>query len=139
MAIRIATTSAQNRHPFEVILRRDIVAIARAYLKTASLAAMLMQLIELTCIQCFGTRETIFETARCRLLVAAEIVAFVGAARLVSYLAYVYTKNVLVVRTVKRYESLPKQSLAVLRFLYDLHLRYTGAAKVAPSDFSPKS
>lgn len=97
---------------------------------------MLMQLTELVTIQCFGIPERLFEPPRFRLAVAAAMVAFVGASRLVSYLAY--TSINCIVNVDARNDS-PDSRGAVMRFLSQMHRDFTGSAPVAPIDPDARS
>ncbi|KIG07615.1 hypothetical protein [Caballeronia concitans] len=93
-------------------MKRDTVAIIRAHLKTACVAAMLIQIVELVSIQIGGTSETVFETLRFRLVAGSIIVLFVVLMRVASYFAYV--------------EPMYRRSPETQRFLIRMHHRFTG-------------
>jgi len=107
-------------------MKYRIVAMARAHLRAACVIAMLVQVVELVCIQCGAVRPATFETSRFRLGAATVIILSVGLLRLVSYLAY---RDVLRVdATMPRQKPIPvsRGSLSAWEFLARMHFHFNG-------------
>jgi hypothetical protein len=99
----------------------------RAYLVSASIVAMLIDMTMMIGIQFFGLKEASFESDRFRLVAVAIIVSGLGLLRFLAYLAYRRA-------TLKRWVpaiapcgvARHVQCPAVSAFLIDLHLRFAG-------------
>jgi hypothetical protein len=97
------------------------------YLRTASVAAMLLQVSQLVSISILGTSEAIFETLRFRLFAAGVIIAFVGLTRLCSYLAYAHTMAATAADSHRECGTLTHRwARTVLRCFFLMHFRFTG-------------
>ncbi|MFM0470607.1 hypothetical protein [Paraburkholderia strydomiana] len=83
----------------ETRLKSDTVGIARAYLETAGVAAMVMQAGALVSIEIFGTNEAASDTLQFRLSVSRVILASVLTVRFASDVVFVRMNPTFVVQT----------------------------------------
>ncbi|MDR6207887.1 hypothetical protein [Paraburkholderia graminis] len=111
-------------------MKRDTVGIARAYLKAAGVAAMVMQAGVLISMEIFGANEAAFDTLQFRLWVGGAILASVLTVRLVSYVVFVRMNPTFVVQTGAYGDILTHGKWSpVLRLLLRLHFAFTGATR----------
>lgn len=121
-------------------MKRRTVSIARAHLKAAAAAAMLVQVGLLIGIKIFGANESVFETPRFRLWSATAILALVGTVRIISYVAYA---RAAATRSAPKDRDLDdpihRLSGAIVSFLLRLHLGFTGRTVDGQSSLDTKA
>ncbi|MFM0220185.1 MULTISPECIES: hypothetical protein [Paraburkholderia] len=95
-------------------MRNGTVRVARAYLKSAAIGALLFQCLALVCIALLGVDEAAFKTPEFRCWAAAAILASAGLVRVASRMANAHIAAVNCVGVDASDRKVAHQSVAAL-------------------------